>query len=233
MSIYAIADLHLSKGVDKPMDIFGGRWKNYMERIAENWIRTVGEQDTVVLPGDISWGMNDEETLPDLRFLEELPGQKILMRGNHDYWWQTTKKLNALFEENNLKSLSILYNNAVLCGETVLCGTKGYMNDGEQTKEQNEKLFEREAARMELSLKDAQQRFPGREKIAFLHYPPLTREFAYLQMLDLLFEYGVTRCYYGHLHGAGHTAAYIGDYYRMQFSMISADFVDFTPVFVK
>lgn len=233
MSIYTIADLHLSKGVDKPMDVFGGRWENYMERLAENWINAIQEDDTVVIGGDISWGMTNEEALPDLKFLHELPGQKILLRGNHDYWWQTTKKLNELFEQNELSSLSILYNNAICCEDVVICGTKGYLNDSGESSEQNAKLFDREVARMELSLKDAEKRFPGKEKIAFLHYPPLLSDFAYLAMLDVLFKYKVTRCYYGHLHGAGHRAGYKGDYYGIELILTAADFVDFTPVFVK
>ena len=232
MSIFVISDLHLSLGADKPMDVFGPGWEDYVARIEAGWRRNVTASDTVVIGGDISWAINDRQLLPDLQFLDGLPGRKVLLQGNHDYWWQTVSRMRRFLEREGL-SFEFLYNNALECEGVALCGAKGYLSDKEEDAAQNEKLHKRALLRLEYSLAQAEQQYPGLEKLVFLHYPPVLTTFENEGMLACMRRYGVKRCYYGHLHAAGHAARVEGTYHGIDFTLTAADFVDFTPVFIK
>jgi len=223
-SLYAIADLHLHFGVDKPMSIFQG-WENHAERLRENWNKTVGEQDAVVVAGDISWGASLEAALPDFAFIDALNGKKIILKGNHDYWWTSLTKMNTFLLINDMNSISLLHNNAFSAGGVSICGTRGWFNEPDQA--HNEKLQKREEMRLEASVKQAIEL--GGEICAFLHYPPIYGDFENYALIDVLQRYGVKRCFYGHLHGAAHKNALLGVRYGIEFSLISADFVGFTP----
>lgn len=233
MSIFVISDLHLSLGTDKPMEVFGAGWENYVARLEENWKTRVTPEDTVVIGGDISWATTEEELLPDLQFLGALPGRKILLRGNHDYWWQTLARMEKLIAREALPPLAFLQNNAFEVEGVALCGAKGYLADKEKSEAENEKLFRRACTRLELSLQAAERQYPTLERIVFLHYPPVLVNFQNEAMLELMERYGVKRCYYGHLHAAGHAAAFQGECRGISFTLTSADFIDFAPVFIK
>ena len=220
MSLFVIGDTHLSLSTDKPMDIFGG-WKNYMQRLEENWRSVVQPQDTVIIPGDVSWGMKE-----DVLFLHRLPGKKILMKGNHDYWWTTRAKMESFLEENGLDSLSILHNNAVSVEGLSLCGSRGWMF--EQGQEHDKKIINREAGRIRASLQDA-QRFGEQEKVLFLHYPPVFMQDSIPEFFEVMNQYGVRRCYYGHIHSQGCRFAFQGEWCGVQLEMVSADYLRFMP----
>ena len=223
MAIWTMADLHLSLGTDKPMDDFYG-WKDYVHRIEASWNESVGPEDTVVIPGDFSWGIDFEHALPDFKFIDSLPGKKIIMKGNHDYWWSTRTKAEKFFKENGLTTVDILHNNSVLCENTALCGTRGWVfmpNEAHDLK-----ISAREAARLELSLADS-ERFPEAEKIVFLHYPPVYGNELVPNILDVLFKYKVKKVYYGHLHGAARSIANEGEFMGINFKLVSADHLNF------
>ena len=224
MALYAIGDTHLSLGSDKPMDVFGGGWEGYVDKLREGFA-PVEDTDTVVLCGDLSWGMSLEEARDDFAFLNsELPGEKWLLKGNHDYWWNTAAKMNAFFQANGFERLHILHNNCAYYAEIALCGTRGWFfeeNGGPQT----EKVFKRELIRLEASLKVAGER----EKLCFLHYPPLYRGYRCQEIIDLLERYEVSACYYGHLHGPSHRLAIEGVRGGVDYHLVSADFVGFRP----
>ncbi len=224
MALYAIGDTHLSLGSDKPMDVFGGGWEGYVDKLREGFA-PVNADDTVVLCGDLSWGMSLEEARDDFAFLNsELPGEKWLLKGNHDYWWNTAAKMNAFFQANGFERLHILHNNCAYYAEIALCGTRGWFfeeNGGPQT----EKVFKRELIRLEASLKAAGER----EKLCFLHYPPLYRGYRCQEIIDLLERYEVSACYYGHLHGPSHRLAIEGVRGGVDYHLVSADFVGFRP----
>ena len=231
MSIYAIGDTHLSLSLDKPMTVFPG-WDDYVNRLRENWLKLVGEDDTVVIAGDISWGLKVEQAIEDLAFLDSLPGEKLIMKGNHDYWWQTKKKLETLFEENGFKTLKVFFNNAYRVGDHVLCGSRGWFfdDDGADAK----KVLNREAGRLRRSIEAALEKGGTSESIiSFLHYPPITAEQKCDEILDVLKEYGIRRCYYAHLHGASHRNAVIGTVDGIKFDLISADYLRFIPRLIE
>jgi len=195
MAIYTIGDLHLSLGCEKPMDIFPG-WQGYMEKLERHWNTLVRPEDTVVLAGDTSWAMKLEDTVADFSFLQRLPGQKLLLKGNHDYWWTTVKKMEHFLQENGFDSLHILHNNSILAEGLAVCGTRSWMFDVGEA--HDEKVMNRELGRLRASLDAAQE---GAERVAFLHYPPVYPNANAQQVIDLLKEYNVKRCFYGHLHG--------------------------------
>ena len=227
MAIFAIADLHLSFGVQKPMDIFKG-WENYTERLHENWQKYINKDDTVVIAGDISWATSFDELYPDLKFINELNGQKIISKGNHDYWWQTALKLKKFCADNNFDTISFLHNNSYFCEGLNLCGTRGWMFD-DYLKPEDEKILNREALRLKASLDSAQN---DGEKIVFLHYPPIAGSNVCRQILDILHEYGIKRCYYGHLHNLKGRELFDMQYEGIIFNLISSDYINFEPVFV-
>ena len=220
MALYAIGDTHLSLGSNKPMDVFGGGWEGDVDKLSAGF-SVVRPEDTVVLCGDLSWGMNLAEAQEDFAFLDALPGEKILLKGNHDYWWTTAAKMNRFFDENGFHSLHILHNNCHEYGPYALCGTRGWFY--EETGDQ--KVFHREVMRLEASLKAAGER----EKLCFLHYPPCYQGYTCPEIMALLEEYGVKRCYYGHLHGGSHRLAVEGRYGEVEYHLVSADYVGFQP----
>lgn len=229
--LYAIADTHLSLSVDKPMDIFGPRWENHHEKLKENWLRSIGPDDTVVIPGDISWGISLEEAKEDLLFLDSLPGRKIIGKGNHDYWWATLNKINAFFAENDINTISILYNNAFFCENKIICGTRGWINEF-GVKTEDERIIKREAARLELSLREGvklKEEHPESEILVFLHYPAVFGEFINYDIVDVLYRYGIENVYYGHLHGVRENQL-DKEYIDIKFHMIAADYLDFKPM---
>jgi hypothetical protein len=224
MALYAIGDTHLSLKSNKPMDVFGGGWEGYVDKLREGFA-PVEDSDTVVLCGDLSWGMSLEEAKEDFAFLNnELPGEKWLLKGNHDYWWATAAKMNAFFQANGFNRLHILHNNCADYGETALCGTRGWFFEENGTPHW-EKVFNRELIRLEASLKAAGER----EKLCFLHYPPLYRGYRCGEIIDLLERYNVRTCCYGHLHGPSHRLAVEGMQGMVDYQLVSADFVGFRP----
>ncbi len=222
MSIFAISDLHLSFGTDKPMDIFRG-WQNHTDRIAANWKRLITENDTVVLPGDLSWALKLEETKADFEFLKSLPGKKLLLKGNHDLWWSTAKKIHTFFEENNITDIEIIFNNCITADGFALCGTRGWFYDNTGST----KVLLREAGRLEASIKAAIN--IGLKPIVFLHYPPVYGEYVCNEILDVLKKYNITEVYHGHIHGAGFNNA-VKEYAGIKFHLISCDCIQFTPL---
>lgn len=224
MALFVLGDTHLSLGGSKPMDVFGGAWVDYVDKLRAGF-QVVEETDTVVLCGDISWGMSLPEAKPDFQFLQELlPGRKILLKGNHDYWWETVAKMTRFFEAEGLENFEFLHNNCLCYGDIALCGTRGWFLDVEKGPH-NEKMLRREVMRLEASLKAAGER----EKICFLHYPPLYQGYHCQEITALLTQYQVPRCYYGHLHGRSTRAAFEGDYQGTAFALVSADHLHFMP----
>ncbi len=230
MRIYTIGDLHLSLTTNKPMDIFGGNWANHTQKLKENWENLVTDEDVVVLAGDISWGMNFDEALADFRLIESLPGKKLIIKGNHDYYFSTVNKMTGLFEKNNITSIEFLHNRAFLFGDCALCGTKGWFVD-EDKGEHHEKIFKREVIRLENSLKEG-ERMGGKDLIVFLHYPPVYANYECNEILEVMNNYGVKRCYYGHLHGTAREKGVQGLYKNIDFHLVSCDNINFTPKLV-
>ena len=221
MALYAIGDTHLSLSSNKPMDVFGGGWEGYVDKLQKGFA-AVGPEDTVVLCGDLSWGMSLEEAKKDFAFLDVLPGaRKLLLKGNHDYWWNTAAKMNRFFAESGFSTLHILHNNCYEYGGYALCGTRGWFY--EETGDQ--KVFKRELIRLEASLKAAGER----PKLCFLHYPPLYQGYRCQEILDLLAKYHIERCCYGHLHGYAIKRRLEGGRNGTDFSLISADYLGFVP----
>lgn len=225
MALFAMGDLHLSLSGAKPMDIFGG-WENHSERILDNWEKTVSDNDTVVIPGDISWGMNMDEALEDFRFIHRLKGTKIISKGNHDYWWSTAAKMYGFFEKNGLDSIKILHNNHYRYGSAGICGTRGWINDGSEPA--NVRILAREAGRLEMSISSAEKE--GLEPIVFLHYPPLFGTEYNYDILDVLYRHNVKKCFYGHVHGKGHRYAVNGERDGIMFRLVSSDYLQFKPL---
>ena len=227
MAVYTMADLHLSLGADKSMDIFPG-WEGYVQRIQRHWQKLISPEDTILVGGDISWGMTLEQSLPDFRFIEALPGQKYLLKGNHDYWWTTKSKMERFFAEHGLGTLHIIHNNCAVAEGKALCGTRGWMFEAGQPHDQ--KIVQREAQRLAASLASAPE---GVEKIAFLHYPPVYLGQTIPEFLRIMQEHGVRRCYYGHLHGAACKSAFQGEYEGITMRLVSGDHLGFRPVFIE
>ena len=225
MALYTIGDLHLSLNSDKSMDVFGPGWADYVARIREGF-SALTEDDTTVLCGDLSWGMSLGESLEDLKFINSLPGRKILLKGNHDYWWNTARKMENFFKENGLDSLEILHNNCQYYGDIALCGTRGWFYELDSEGTHNGKMMAREVGRLEASLQAAGEA----EKLCFLHYPPLYTGYRCPEILALLQKYGVKRCFYGHLHGASHKRRIEGDCGGTDFALVAADYLGFTPL---
>ena len=239
MSVFAMADLHLNiSSAEKSMEVFGSRWQNYTEKIQNNWRHLVSDNDTVIIPGDISWALNLNDSLNDLKWIEELPGKKILMKGNHDFWWTTASKMSKFFEENNLKSIEILYNNALEIENYIIAGSRGWFVDKSMqaqkaTNTEHEKIINREIIRLKLSLESAKKikLETNKEIIVFLHFPPKWGDFECSEILNLLKEYDITRCYFGHIHGC-YTAPSSITWENIKFKIISADYIDFIPQIV-
>lgn len=227
MSLFTIGDLHLSIGINKPMDIFSG-WEDYMNKLEQNWNCSVKDEDTVVIPGDISWAMSLDDALQDFSFLNELPGEKIILKGNHDYWWSTLTKMNGFLSQHGLNKISILHNNAYRAGRFCICGSRGWFYDN--TCESDKKILLREAGRLETSVRAAED--TGLEPVAFLHYPPIYGEFYCEEIMDVLTRHKIKRCFYGHLHGKSTSTAFNGRQDGILFRLISADSLRFSPLLI-
>jgi predicted phosphohydrolase len=239
MALYTIADLHLSTldTTDKSMEVFGRRWDGYMDRIKSNWCHLVEEGDTVVIPGDISWGLSLEEATSDLKFIDALPGKKILGKGNHDFWWSTMNKHSAHFEKHGISTISFLFNNAHETDDFIVAGTRGWFSDDDMQKTLNKadfaKLTAREELRLRTSLKAAKELScaSGKEIIVFMHFPPVWNDTVSDGLMSTLKEYGIKRVYFGHIHG-NYTLPHEFIYDGIKMRLISADFIDFTPKIV-
>lgn len=230
MALYAISDLHLSKAVDKPMDIFGGGWQNYMDKIEENWINLVGEEDWVLLSGDLSWATYLQESVEDFDFLSSLPGKKILIKGNHDYWWTTMNKLKRFVEQEGIDNVYFINNNSYVCESIGVSGTRGWISpESPEFTEHDMKIYKRELNRLELSLKSLKGK-SCEEIITMLHYPPLYPGGESRDFLDLMKAYGVKKCIYGHLHGPAFKDVIEGDIEGIEVILTSCDYLNFTPI---
>ena len=229
MSLFAIADLHLSLGTDKPMDIFRG-WDGYEKRLEENWRKLITHNDTVVIPGDISWAMKLSDTFEDFRFINGLPGKKLFLKGNHDYWWDTRRKMEMYLKENGFDTIEIVFNSAYAAEGYAICGTRGWFYDAET--DSDKKVLNREVGRLRTSLDEALK--TGLEPVVFLHYPPVFGNQRCDDILSVLKEYGIKKCYYGHLHGTNAARkAVTGDFEGIKFRLISSDYLKFMPELVR
>jgi len=230
MSLYAISDLHLSFAdtIEKPMDVFGPEWENHAERLRAAWIRLVKDEDTVVIPGDISWGMSLEEAKPDLAFIDALPGKKVLLRGNHDYWWASMKKMRGLF-----KSIEFIQNDAYEGDNFVICGCRGWYFPGtapkDMTIEESEKIYRRELLRMEMSIEAAKKLGTNKEIIVATHYPPIDKFHVSTEFSNLFDRMGIKKVIYGHLHGKRVETALEGEIDGIYYTLVSLDRLDATP----
>lgn len=224
MALYAIGDLHLSLESDKPMDVFGGRWEGYVDKLREG-LRVIGPEDTTVLLGDLSWAMELERAVEDFSFISAIPGRKIILKGNHDYWWSTAAKFYRFCAEHAFENMYVLNNNCWFYGDTALCGTRGWFYEEDLKGTHDEKVFRRELGRLETSLKAAGEH----EKLCFLHYPPKYGGYECPEILELLRAYDVRACYYGHLHAESLRMAFTGRAYDVDFRCVSADYVNFMP----
>lgn len=226
--IYAISDLHLDVTKEKDMNVFGDTWMDYEKKIFENWKSLVKEDDLVLVPGDISWAMNLEEAYEDLIRIDELPGRKILLKGNHDYWWQSLNKINKV----GFKSLEFLQNNSFIHEKTLIVGTRGWADPtSSEFKEADRKVFERELLRMDLSIKDNEEEFE--DIIAIMHYPPFTREKEPNEFEEIFIDNKVSKVIYGHLHGKGLENVVEGRVNGIDYYCASADHIDFRPIIIK
>lgn len=225
MCLFAIGDLHLPGGDDKPMDVFDPRWNGHFFRISEDWRNRVSPEDTVLIPGDISWALQLRDAIPDLQAIGELPGKKILLKGNHDYWWTSLSRVRAALPEG----MQVLQYDAIDLGEAVICGSRGWNLPTEETPlpEEDEKIYRRELQRMELSLQTAAEKANGRPLIAMMHFPPLYDNLRNTAFTALLEQYGVSKTVYGHLHGAGIRTGFNGEWNGIEYRLVSCDSLDF------
>lgn len=237
MALYVIADLHLSCAAetDKSMEVFGDRWANYTERLYRNWTHLVAPEDTVIVPGDISWALTLPEAREDLAFIDRLPGKKILMKGNHDFWWSSMKKLESFCEENGFSTLSFLYHDACRVEGKIVAGTRGWLwaENTEKADPEGQKILAREALRLEMSLAAARrlrEETPDCEVIAFFHYPPVWNGTVCPALTEPLRREGIRRCYFGHIHGVAGARRITED--GITYCLTSADALDFTPCFI-
>lgn len=228
MAVYAISDLHLSFTTDKSMDVFPG-WYDYTNKIKQNWESTIKNEDFVVIPGDISWAMRLNEAKKDFEFINNLPGKKILIKGNHDYWWSTSKKINDFLQENNFNTISIIFNSAIKADNICICGTRGWMYNSDEP--EDEKILNREVERLRRSL-DSAKAFEN-ETVVFLHYPPVYNFQESEEIINLLIERNIKKCYYGHIHGSGAKKGIIeGRYKGIDFKLVSCDYINFKPLLI-
>ncbi len=228
MSVYAIGDTHLSFSTPKPMDIFKG-WDDYAQRLENNWQHLITNEDTVIINGDISWAMGLEQAEKDLEFLNNLNGTKIISKGNHDYWWNTITKMEKFCKEKGFDTIKFLHNNAYKVGEIAIAGTRGWFFDAE--KDNVDKVMARECARLQRSIDEA-KKLSG-EVVVFLHYPPVSTVKVCEPIMNVLKENNIERCYYGHLHGGAINGAINEVYDGIKFQLVSADYLNFCPLFIN
>lgn len=227
MALYAIGDLHLCLGASKPMDIFGGNWIGYMDKLTEG-MSVITAEDTTVLLGDLSWALDLEGAQPDFAWIDRIPGRKIILKGNHDYWWSTASKFNKFCDTYGFTNQFLLNNNHYEYENWAICGTRGWFFEEDVSGQHDEKVFRRELLRLEASLKSA----GDRNKMVFLHYPPKYKGYECPEILELLQRYEVRRCFYGHLHGPSHKLALEGLWDGVEYRLVAADFLDFKPFMV-
>lgn len=225
MALYAIGDLHLCLGAPKPMDVFGGAWVGYMDKLKQGF-SVIGPEDTTVLLGDLSWALGLDQAREDFAWIDQIPGRKIILKGNHDYWWSTASKFYQFCTDNCFSDMFILNNNHYEYEDWAICGTRGWFFEEERSGQHDEKVFKRELIRLEASLKSAGERL----KIVFLHYPPKYKGYECPEILALMEKYDVRRCYYGHLHGPSHGLAVEGLWNGVDFRLVSADYLNFHPI---
>lgn len=229
MSLFTIADLHLSFSTNKPMNIFNG-WDNYEERLEKNWRALVTDNDTVVIPGDISWAMKLNETYEDFKFINELSGKKLLLKGNHDYWWDTRRKIEKFLAENNFDTIQIVFNSAVAVDNYAVCGTRGWFFDAES--DSDKKVLNREVGRLRTSITEALK--TGLEPVVFLHYPPVYGDQRCNEIIEVLKEFNIKKCYYGHLHGTNVIKKAVqGEFEGITYKLVSGDSLRFMPALVR
>ena len=224
MALYAIGDLHLCLGAPKPMDIFGGAWVGYMDKLKEG-MSAITQEDTTVLLGDLSWALDLPSSAADFAWINEIPGKKIILKGNHDYWWSTVAKFQKFCSDNGFENLHLLNNNCFDYEQYAICGTRGWFFEEERSGQHDEKVFRRELMRLEASLKAAGEK----PKLVFLHYPPRYKGYECREILELLEKYEVRRCFYGHLHGGSHKLAMEGQWDGVDFRLVAADYIGFSP----
>ncbi len=227
MALFAIADLHLPLGIDKPMDIFGKKWENYVERLFENWQSIVKPEDTVVLPGDFSWATYLEESKADFDFLNNLNGRKILLKGNHDYWWTTMNKLKEFVNKNGYENIEFLQNNSFEYNGISICGSRGWSTPMGKMSEEDQKIYDREIGRLELSVKSAKK--PD-NIIVFTHFPPILKDYRENAMADFLKNHNIKKCVFGHIHSSGIKNAFEGEFDGTEYMLVSCDYREFMPV---
>ncbi len=237
MSIFTIADLHLStrESTNKSMEVFGSRWTDYIRRLENSWKRLVADNDTVIIPGDVSWALSLGEAEDDLKFLDSLPGKKILGKGNHDFWWCTMKKHEEFFREKGISTISFLFNNAHAVEKLIIAGTRGWYHDEDAGNQPNgsnfEKLTNREALRLKTSLTEAKRlskEHPDSEIVAFTHFPPYWNGKASENIISILNGFGVKKLYFGHIHG-NYTVPPKFEYAGIEMNIVSADYLSFVP----
>lgn len=227
MSIFAISDLHLSFNTNKPMNIFG--WVDYEEKIRKNWQEKVKEDDVVLLLGDFSWEMNLENTYKDFEFINSLPGRKLLLKGNHDYWWNTLSKMRIYLTDNKFYNIDFIYNNSYEDNNKIIAGTRGWTISENQV--EDEKIRKREALRLELSIKNGIEQFgDNKEIIVCMHYPPLNKLNRSTEFTQILEKYNVKKCIYGHLHGKAQEEMLVGHINNVEYIMASCDYTGFDVI---
>ncbi|WP_066503786.1 metallophosphoesterase [Abyssisolibacter fermentans] len=223
MSIYAIGDTHFDFTNKKPMGIFGEKWIDHDKKIIDNWKQTVKEEDLVLIPGDISWALKLKEAYNDLNIIDKLPGKKVLIKGNHDYWWETKAKLKAL----DLQTIEFIQNDCFIYNNIAIFGTRGWLSkDSDEFKQKDIKIYSRELNRLELSLSSLKDKDVDK-KIVMIHYPPFNIDSTPNEFVDVMKKYGVDICLYGHLHSEGHKYVTEGIIKDIDFQCVSSDFIDF------
>ena len=238
MAVFTISDLHLSTldSTNKSMEVFGRRWTDYTDKLSNNWKKLITDADTVIIPGDVSWALNLQEALSDLKFLDSLPGKKIIGKGNHDFWWSTMKKHTKFFSDHSINTISFLYNNAYEVEDFIIAGTRGWYHDEDAVNTPNdtdfEKLTHREKGRLKISLDQAKSLNPNKEIIVFTHFQPYWNGKESETIVSLLREYGIKRVFYGHIHG-NYTVPANFTYDGIDMSIISADYLDFIPKIIR
>ena len=232
MAIFAISDLHLSLGGDKPMSVFGDKWENYTDKMMQKWNSIVTENDLVVIPGDISWATYIEDAITDFSYINALKGKKLIFKGNHDYWWTTPSKMSVFLKNNAFNSIEILQNKSFVYEDVTICGTRGWTYPSTSGMSEDRKIFEREKQRLILSLEDGVSKRP-RELIVAMHYPPVDMTTGASDFIDIMREYNVKTCIYGHLHAASCASAPMGNINGVSLKLVACDYLNFTPLLIK
>lgn len=231
MGLFIISDLHLSSDNKKSMEVFGPKWHNYMNNIRINWENSITKEDTIIIPGDVSWATYLDDAVDDFNYLDALPGNKIIIKGNHDYWWTTLNKLNSFLKLHSFKSITFLHNNSIIYNDILICGSRGWICPGQEGFTQDDlKIFNREINRLEASVLSGIKN-DHKKIIVAMHYPPFDKDNKLNPQVEQLFtKYKVNMCLYGHLHGISQKEAFEGRINQVEYRMVSADYLDFIPL---